>query len=67
MTVHVIVDDIAAFLLPHAVGKRADPRDVMTCKEPHSVLIRQPFAVRDLLLDIHVFIVQSLRLPTLYS
>ena len=52
MTVHIVVDNIAALLLPHAVGEHPDPCDVAARKEPQPILPRQPLTALDLLLNL---------------
>ena len=58
MAVHIVVDNIAAFLRAHMVGERAEPRDIVRGKERHAVLIRQALAALYFLLNIEVFTLQ---------
>ena len=58
MAVHVVVDNITALLLPHAVSKRTNPRNIAARKEPQPILPCQPFTILYFLLNIQVFAVQ---------
>ena len=58
MTVHIVVDNIAAFFCAHMIGEGTEPRDVVRGKEGHAVLIRQPLSALCFLLNIEVFTLQ---------
>ena len=58
MAVHIVVDNIAAFLRAHMVGECAEPRDIVRGKERHAVLMRQALAALYFLLNIEVFTLQ---------
>ena len=45
-------------LLPHAVSKRTNPRNIAARKEPQPILPCQPLAILYFLLNIHVFSMQ---------
>ena len=59
MAVHIVVDNIAAFLRAHMIGEGTEPRDVVRGKEPQPILPCQPLAILYFLLNIQVFAVQS--------
>ena len=55
MAVHVVVDDIATFLLTHVISQRPQPSQVMAVEQTDAVLPAQPLALQHFLLDILVF------------
>ena len=60
MAVHVVVDNVTALLLPHAVSKRTNPRNIAARKKSQPVLPCQPLTIHYFLLNIQVFAVQSI-------
>ena len=54
MAVDVIIDDVAAFLAPHMVGKSAEPREIRAREKAQPVFLRQPLAAHDLFFNIPI-------------
>ena len=54
MAVHIVIDEVAAFLAPHMVGERTEPSDVLAVKEAQAVLARQALVRQHLLFDIFI-------------
>ena len=56
MTVHIIIDDIAALAPAHRIRQSAEPGDVVTVEQTDAVRARQALTAQDLLLDVPILL-----------
>ncbi len=56
MTIHIIIDDIAALAPAHRIRQSAEPGDVAAMEQTDAVRARQALTAQDLLLDVPILL-----------